>query len=70
MILSCATARDGRSLDWHSAIGNQHSAISGKIEPKKVNVFWVALCQYVLFRAETLAKNPVDCRIYFADNPR
>ena len=26
--------------------------------------------QDVLFRAEALAKNPIDCRIFFADNAR
>src|SRR4051794_39166348 len=58
--LLCAL-RLGTAGRWigHSAIGNQHSAISGKIEPKEVNGFWVAVCQYVPFRAETLAKNPM-----------
>jgi hypothetical protein len=35
----------------------------------QVNGFWVALCQDVLFPSETLAENPIDYRIFFADNP-
>jgi hypothetical protein len=37
---------------------------------QNVNGFWVAVCQYVPFRAEASAENPIDCRIFFADNPR
>lgn len=31
--------------------------------------FWVFVCQDVPFRAGSLAENPIDCRIFFADNP-
>jgi hypothetical protein len=37
---------------------------------ENVNGFWVAVCQDVLFSSETLAENPIDCRIFFADNAR
>jgi hypothetical protein len=36
----------------------------------KCEGFWVVVCQYVPFRAEDSAENPIDCRIFFADNPR
>jgi hypothetical protein len=34
-----------------------------------VNGFWVAVCQGVPISETVLAKNPIDCRIFFADNP-
>jgi hypothetical protein len=41
-----------------------------KIWLEKVNGFWVRVCQVVLISEGVLAENPIDCRIYFADNPR
>jgi hypothetical protein len=41
-----------------------------KIWDEKVNGFWVGVCQDVPFRTQASAKNPIDCRIYFADNAR
>jgi hypothetical protein len=35
-----------------------------------MNGFWVFVCQAVPFRAVSLAENPIDCRIFFADNPQ
>ncbi|HZD08981.1 MAG TPA: hypothetical protein VE176_12075, partial [Candidatus Limnocylindrales bacterium] len=37
---------------------------------RNVNGFWVIVCQYVRFRDGSLAENPIDCRIFFADNPQ
>jgi hypothetical protein len=34
-----------------------------------VNGFWVGVCQVVLISEQELAENPIDCRIFFADNP-
>jgi hypothetical protein len=36
----------------------------------KVNGFWVRVCQDVLISESLLAENPIDCRIFFADNTR
>jgi hypothetical protein len=41
-----------------------------KNHARNVNGFWAVVCQYVPFRAESSAENPIDCRIFFADNPR
>jgi hypothetical protein len=37
---------------------------------EKVNGFWVGVCQDVLISEPLLAENPIDCRIFFADNTR
>jgi hypothetical protein len=37
---------------------------------QNVNGFWVMVCQVVPIRAEESAENPIDCRIFFADNSR
>jgi hypothetical protein len=41
-----------------------------KNRARNVNGFWAFVCQDVPFRAEASAENPIDCRIFFADNPR
>jgi len=41
-----------------------------KIGAERVNGFWVAVCQDVPFSELGSAENPIDCRIYFADNPQ
>jgi len=45
---------------------------TGRPDPswRKVNGFWVGVCQDGLFRSASLAENPIDCRIFFADNTR
>jgi hypothetical protein len=43
---------------------------SQDLATRNVNGFWVVVCQYVRFRAEASAENPIDCRIFFADNPQ
>src|SRR5882724_10664141 len=40
-----------------------------KIGAENVNVFWVWVCQDVLFSERASVENPIDCRIFFADNP-
>jgi hypothetical protein len=35
---------------------------------RKVNGFWVRVCQDVLISEPLVAENPIDCRIFFADN--
>jgi hypothetical protein len=42
---------------------------TARLAARKVNGFWVAVCQDGPFRSATLAENPIDCRIFFADNP-
>jgi hypothetical protein len=44
----------------------ENIAETADLAARKVNGFWAAVCQYVPFRAESLAKNPIDCRIFFA----
>jgi hypothetical protein len=43
---------------------------NGNGAARNVNGFWVMVCQDVLISEALLTKNPVDCRIFFADNPR
>jgi hypothetical protein len=43
---------------------------SRDLAARKVNGFWGGVCQDVPFRSATLAENPIDCRIFFADNAR
>jgi hypothetical protein len=40
----------------------------GKTWPEKVNGFWVRICQAVPISETILVENPIDCRIFFADN--
>jgi len=37
---------------------------------RNVNGFWAFVCQDVLISEILLAENPIDCRIFFADNPQ
>ena len=36
---------------------------------KNAHGFWAFVCQDVLISETLLAENPIDCRIFFADNP-
>jgi hypothetical protein len=58
-----------RRAEPHEPCG-QNMAGRSDLAARNVNGFWVVVCQYVPFRAVTLAENPVDCRIFFADNAR
>jgi hypothetical protein len=48
----------------------KHNRDDNNLAARKVNGFWVAACQDVLISEQTLAENPIDCRIFFADNAR
>jgi hypothetical protein len=37
---------------------------------KNAHGFWAFVCQDVLISETLLAENPIDCRIFFADNPQ
>jgi hypothetical protein len=52
--------------DYRKYIGGASLRVT---KQEKVNGFWAAVCQYVPSRAKSLAENPIDCRIFFADNP-
>jgi hypothetical protein len=54
----------------HTILAITANLLIRKIWDEKVNGFWVGVCQDVPFRTQASAKNPIDCRIYFADNPR
>jgi hypothetical protein len=41
-----------------------------KSHSRNVNGFWAFVCQDVLFRTVSPAENPIDFRIFFADNAR
>jgi len=47
----------------------QNIARTARPAARKVNGFWVGVCQVVLISEQELAENPIDCRIFFADNP-
>jgi hypothetical protein len=65
-----------RQTSRHSRGRLCHTSLPVKTKPgrldlaaRKVNGFWVGVCQDVPFRSASLAENPIDCRIFFADNP-
>jgi len=58
--LGCAT----------QAFWSKHSRDGPDLAARKVNGFWVGVCQVVLISEPLLAENPIDCRIFFADNAR
>ena len=47
-----------------------HKSNLAEIGAEKVNGFWVFVCQDVLFSERASPENPIDCRIFFADNPQ
>jgi hypothetical protein len=66
-LIIVSSLRNGHSWNATERISLKHFA---KNHARKVNGFWVVVCQYVPFRAEVSAENPIDCRIFFADNPQ
>jgi hypothetical protein len=49
--------------EWFQATRN-----GSDLAARKANDFWVRICQDVLISEPVPAKNPIDCRIFFADN--
>jgi len=59
----------------HSRDGVPHDPCEAAVSwsenlARKVNGFWVEVCQGVLISESVLVENPIDCRIFFADNTR
>jgi hypothetical protein len=56
-----------RGASPHKPAG-ENIAGTADLASRKVNGFWVEVCQVVLISESVLAENPIDCRIFFADN--
>jgi len=53
-----------------SLFGQNIAGTAPTLAARKVNGFWGGVCQDVLISEPVLAKNSIDCRIFFADNAR
>jgi len=58
--------------EWHSWNATERISLKhfAKNHARNADGFWVVVCQDVLISETLLAKNPIDCRIFFAYNPQ
>jgi hypothetical protein len=64
------TSGHSRGRLCHMILAVKNIAGTADLATRKVNGFWVDVCQVVLISEPVLAENPIDCRIFFADNAR
>jgi len=59
-----------KQLGCATRLRSKHSRDGLDLPTREVNGFWGGVCQDVLISEPVLAKNSIDCRIFFADNTR